>query len=266
MQPFTLLKELTEAGVRPFTKAEDATMAELAHTISTQCKIALDQFLSGKTTLYCGWGDLPPNGVYDSSTGTRKSENTSNWYTTFFDTNPVNSRYPKRSKSFICTDSEFVASEFSGDGMTFVFPFDGVDLGVIPTQDLWELEVITPSGSYSYPDLNVVIEKLSKELGETWDNWDDFYGAIESLSPPDFELIEEIVEDLGFGDQPAHLALLALRKFLKKAYSLEAQGVKVVSSVAEVSSVAAARAREVWFSGKCVIINMNDLEELQALL
>jgi hypothetical protein len=65
----------------------------------------------------------------------RKSANTSNISTLLFDNSPYNIKYPKRSKSLICT-SNYNRATLYGD-VYRVIPFDGAKIAVCPDYDFW---------------------------------------------------------------------------------------------------------------------------------
>lgn len=75
-------------------------------------------------------------GVGDSNQGEpRRSANTHNYYTLWMDNAPEWSKFPKRSRSFICSESEDIADGFGK--AFFVFPFDDANIGAAPADDLW---------------------------------------------------------------------------------------------------------------------------------
>jgi hypothetical protein len=65
----------------------------------------------------------------------RESRNTSNHYSLLIDNSPEWTKYPKRSKSVICTLDHNTASHY---GTAYrMFPVDGSRIGVCPSQDFW---------------------------------------------------------------------------------------------------------------------------------
>jgi len=72
----------------------------------------------------------------DPSKYDRMSKNTGNFYTVLFsEILPSWKKYPKRSKSLICSSSESGASSY---GNPFaVFPQNGANIGVVPARDMW---------------------------------------------------------------------------------------------------------------------------------
>lgn len=66
---------------------------------------------------------------------TRKSANTNNLYTSIIDNHAEWKKYPKRSQSIICSSSTKGAAPYGN--IFCVFPEDGANYGVCPTNDIW---------------------------------------------------------------------------------------------------------------------------------
>lgn len=266
---FSLLQSLiVEAEVKPFDRPLTAPMRELVGYALSNCSKAVEDFRAGKY-LYRGWSQRISNGLYNPGSGTRKSDNTSNWYTLFFDTNPANADFPKRSKSFICTDSKHVAEEFSSDGLSYVFPFDSAEIGVFPTGDLWSVEV--PFRTADYPlmmnDLNGGLDAVSKEFGTAWSSFDEFIEDIKTLSPDDLDFVNSTsLKHIGIGNLPQNEQVKTYVEFFEKAYDLREIGADVISQVSEASNFGGSDEHELWFSRRCVVIKAEDIEQFRSLL
>jgi hypothetical protein len=132
------------------------------------------------TALYKGWRTSKKPGIYDSTNAERKSQNTSNYYTRFFDTNPANAAWPKRSKSFICSTNFDRAFSYGGDSydkFTLLLPFDGVKIASVGLPDMWDVRNLNgfPIENINYllktalhvdPQLTFIefIDELSKSI------------------------------------------------------------------------------------------------------
>jgi len=105
----------------------------------------------------------------------RVSRNTTNHYTLIIDNSPKWKRYPKRSKSIICTTR----------GKAFyVFPEDKSRIGVCPSYDFWPS--FTGSGIWDMDGFNMALMELAQSsLGIK--SWDDSIGKIRSV----FSMIDE---------------------------------------------------------------------------
>ena len=114
----------------------------------------------------------------DPSLTQRKSFDTSDHYLMIFDHHPEMTKFPKRSRSFICTLSEYKASRY---GEVFVvIPVDGVKLGVLNNKDMWNIKINMLGtdlleSSVAAQDGSIVSWNLIfKTLGFNDTNWDMF--------------------------------------------------------------------------------------------
>lgn len=74
--------------------------------------------------------------ITDPSIGTRVSANTRNYYTAVIDNSPRWKKFPKRSKSVICTTDKNYAGNYGEQYV--VFPINGSKIGVCSKEDFWE--------------------------------------------------------------------------------------------------------------------------------
>jgi hypothetical protein len=78
----------------------------------------------------------------DPSKTERKSQNTYNYYTVLLDNNPLCKAFPKRSRSFIGTTDRWNADSYSSGGAMFaMIPFDGVKIGAVNDDDMWDSHI-----------------------------------------------------------------------------------------------------------------------------
>lgn len=114
--------------------------------LQTKCKKAFDLFKKTDFVIYRGVRSLSSDyAIVSPSKFTRKSANTDNYYTLINDNSPAWTKYPKRSKSIICSTSDHMAYRY---GTVYaVFPFDNAKIGVCYGDDYWSsflyLESIT---------------------------------------------------------------------------------------------------------------------------
>lgn len=79
----------------------------------------------------------------DPKSSTRTSQNTLNYYTLILDDIPAWSKYPKRSKSLICTNTRRKAINY---GTVYrVFPYDNSNMGMASMPDIWDSFELFPS-------------------------------------------------------------------------------------------------------------------------
>lgn len=85
------------------------------------------------------WSEYETGAVMiDTSSGTRRSENTWNHYTLLLDNSPYYKGWPRRSKSIICTTDPKEASGY-GTVMALI-PLDGAKIGIVPESDMWHAQ------------------------------------------------------------------------------------------------------------------------------
>lgn len=103
----------------------------------------------------------------DPSKTVRRSQNTSNYYTLMMDSNPAMTEFPKRSRSFIVSTDNAYAKNFlrreedSGRETFALVPFNGVKIGVVPAEDIWEIDNVSVfGGRYSMTDFEYEFKNL----------------------------------------------------------------------------------------------------------
>ena len=139
---------IREAEVKPYSVEFPDTDAAMA-VLNSHCKEALQMITC---PLWRGMRNhSEPWLIIDSSTGERKSQNTSNHYTIAIDTSPYFAGWPKRSKSLVCTTNEIRAGRYSERGregvagaLYAVFPTDGLKIAICYDQDIWDTPVCVP--------------------------------------------------------------------------------------------------------------------------
>jgi len=127
---------------KPITKEEARELLRTDHA---------DAFVS-KVQIYRGVGGYGDFAYIDPSKSKdlRRSASTSNYYTLMMDNSSKWSKYPKRSKSIICsTDSEY--SDGFGDVYN-VYPINGGKVGVCPYMDIWGSKRL----QYSFEDISEI--------------------------------------------------------------------------------------------------------------
>lgn len=125
---------ITEADKRSLKKVPD-NLDDIIQLLETNCSEALIALKKGKTC-FKGLRDLSqPFYKTDPKLKIRKSKNTKNYYTLLFDNLPSWSKYPKRSRSLICSNDRECCWSY---GIPFlVLPYNGAKFGVSPDADIW---------------------------------------------------------------------------------------------------------------------------------
>ena len=274
---FKLLQTLNEAAVSPYTErpTSDMSYEQFYNVLTTKADGAFIEYLND-SILYRGVrGDII-TGQYDPSTGVRKSEDMStNYYTLILDSNPENSKYPKRSNSFICTNESQIARQYasSDEHVAIVFPFDEVVLGVCPKSDIW---YVSTSVHFTYEEFsmkqcNQLIDAMCGVMGVSIDSYKTFKSALDSISieqltkvlteiPVIFresealinmsdEEIEEVTDGV-YDNVDAFVT--TLKDAWLRLYHYNITGFSTIKP-SQLDSVD--ENSEIWFSGKCLVTN-----------
>lgn len=116
-------QRLKQLSVPEFIKLLETSCARSIHQIN---RMPIYRGMKYATALYTG----------DTGIGApRKSKNTDNYYTLWVDNSREWEKYPKRSRSFICTTS---AENVADYGKIFLaIPYDDSKVGIAPASDYW---------------------------------------------------------------------------------------------------------------------------------
>ena len=168
MISFKKFLEARERGYHATELNDDA----LVEAIKKNCHNAVAAYAMGQSfPIYRGFNTIRPSGILHPETGKRRSENTSNYYTLFLDTNPENAGWPKRSRSLIATTDRGTARNYAGNAegeMMQLIPFDGTEVGVVNKPDIWRTKVEWPE-----LDFKEGIEPMNRFFREFGDDDDD---------------------------------------------------------------------------------------------
>lgn len=161
--------------------------------IEQNCKGYLSSS-GAKTGIFRGF-KMSGNAAFgDSNAGNpRVSANTFNYYTLWMDNDPAWSKFPKRSRSFICSESDSVAEGFamkSGYETCYIFPYDDAKIGACPTDDLWQ--AFETRGVSSLSTFMRAVHEGFKQLRDDGDtNFDDYPETYKEL----VKLLKLLTED-----------------------------------------------------------------------
>ena len=266
-------KQFLEAQVKPHSyKESDAD--ELIEIIRENCMGAIQSARAG-VFIYRGTRSSYMGGVFDPSQGERKSQNTSNYYTLLLDTNPANRGWPKRSQSFIASNRKSKAEGYAysskGDGtLLWLLPFDDTKIGLVNEDDLWDLRVdfgiklAGQFGSHNIVDLNEFWEDL---LGIGYAGVDeiksmaDMQALIRTIPPKNVVALLRKEGFLHNADKVSMTDAEIVDLFvdaIPKAFSYDNLGCSLTDS-GDLPSESC----EMWFSGKCVGINMKHWDPIR---
>jgi hypothetical protein len=149
---------------------------------------------SKKKNIYRGISGAPDIFIYDPKTRTRKSLKIPNYYTLLIDNSPYWKKYPKRSKSVICTTDSDSSSYFGA--RYIVIPLEDKKWGVCPKHDIWAcFSGLIDLGTYheAVNDLARILKIRIQD--EDWKEFADSLNLIgEKLKNYDFKKFDDITK------------------------------------------------------------------------
>lgn len=123
----------------------------------------------------------------------RKSANTANYFTWWHDNHPDWADFPKRSRSFICSNDYDIANAYGN--VLLLIPFDTAHIGVIPTHDLF-VAIKGPTGETLDTEnyyTGKFLSRVQKQYGlSNPESYDDF---VEQLKLATKKLIDSMDND-----------------------------------------------------------------------
>lgn len=150
--------------------------------ISTKCSKILGYYKEGGQYIYRAGSRVSGEfALSQPAKFSRKSANTSNYYTLLMDNLPSWSRYPRRSKSIVCSNDKYTAANYSyGRSQYIVFPYDTCKIGICPDSDIWDSIPRIPGirGIEEWESINSELEDIG---GLSDNNWSDFKARVDSL-------------------------------------------------------------------------------------
>lgn len=199
------------------------------------------------------------------STGSRKSEYTTNYYTILLDNNPLWKDYPKRSKSFIGHSSISRASkyEIEGRNLCLVLPKNGSKIAACPEFDIWDTQAKFLNYTVYFADLYAVFDdfvnlKLKDNTIEEFKKALGFFG------------VEQLIKIYGKDNHQLKLDLTDPKThqidvdlffdYIFKQWDPDKLGFNVFNT-SQMDSMP--ENKELWTDGDCLIITDDYLEELE---
>jgi len=244
---------LTEISKKKYKKKE-LDIGKVADYLKKNCS----QFLSNNidTPLYRGtWSEYETGAVkIDTTSGTRRSENTWNHYTLLLDNSPYYQGWPKRSKSIICTTDPREASSY-GTVMALI-PVDGAKIGIVPESDMWHAH-FDFSAMFNRKD-TMDFETLPWTMTRLGFPDTTYASLVKHASTPKF--IKKFAEE--FPD-----ATIRPEEFLP--YLLEQMAPANVGMEMRTTAdfiTTDFKKRECWVEGKCVLIEYEHYNQIKASL
>jgi hypothetical protein len=196
-------------------------------------------------------GDAPLYRL-EGSQGERQSRSDEHYHTIIMDEFLPHEGYPKRSESIIC--GNWLNLQYAGDyGAAYaIFPFDSVPIGVTYGHDF--LETRMAMGHFH--------QRMALSIME----WNQLFKSL-GLRDESYAAFREDVQRLRGtgGDIDAMFpARLDVDDVLRETYSASHMRLQIVSpaTLATIQD----RQREMWFSGPCVAVRIDQLEAIKELI
>ena len=254
----TFKQFLSEAAVGKRPEFEKLKTKKAIAMLNKYCKDAIWMLQQNKP-FWRGEQHLEHNIVtagfvtVDPSKTERKSQNTDNYYTVLLDNNPLCKAFPKRSRSFIATTDRWNADAYSYGGTRFIMiPFDGVKIGAINDEDMWDTKIKMFGSSSSIDSYNGRWKRLG--LKASVKSFEDFGKKLATSGDAKRKFRDEF--GLTTDDQAEHFM-----ENIWKAYGPESTGFTIHTT----KDVQDAKG-EVWVGGPVMYISMDMWDKMRNAL
>ena len=229
---------LKEAQITPYQR--ETLSGDITGILAEHCS---DAYQTARTPIWRGTGrNKAEIMMLDPSTGTRRSENTTNYYTMLMDNSPYMKGFPKRSNSLICTTRRKVAESYGNGKAYAIFPYNGTKIAICPGSDLWDTTVDLTDlrdGGVQWDDINHI---LKNRLGFSDDA--TFQQMIEYTNSDRFRNLLSTVT-----------SVIEPEKFIAwLQQQMAPEKVGFVSMDISTFDASDYPDNEVWFSGPCIAI------------
>ena len=224
---------------------DEITLEEAVKTFKEKCKNVDLEYGVLYRGVYSNYADY---NILTGEEGKRKSANTTNHYTKIIDHNLKGTDYPLRSKSIICTNDYDYARNYSAVNPYVIIPFDGVKIGVCPTDDMWLTKVKFDMTTMDAIGLN----ELYDLVGVKDDSFETIVNGIEKAIKDEKGSISDLFTD----DK-------SVKEQLEDAYSIENLGFRLIENK-DISKLK--DSRECWIGGSCLAIEYSAFEEFKELV
>lgn len=225
---------------------------DLASAVALLLSACRDALLNIDTPIVRGFSGDAPFYRLEGNQGERQSRSEVHYHTIIVDEFLPQQGYPKRCESIIC--GSWLNLQFAGEyGAAFaIFPFDSVPIGVCYGRDFLETPITI--GRSHERTARTVIEwnRFFKTLGLT----DASYAAFRA----DIEAIRGSGGDIDSLFPPGR----DIDRTLQDAYGPSRMRLQIVSP-ATLNAIQD-RQREMWFSGPCIAIRLDQLASIRGLL
>ena len=273
----TFKQYLTEAVVKKW-QTDSISMKDAIELLNAHCKSGLSSVTNGGI-LFRGFNGSAARGkkymLVDSSVGIRTSRDSNNAYQLMMDTSSEMTAFPSRSKSFICSTSlrtAYVFAQSDIDNTMVMIPFDGTTLGICAGDDMFAKSV---NSKYL---VRSSVEELSKTVVNFISNFPGSPNYLKKgakitdaalcnriLSKCNYVELVQALESHGFKNAKG-LANEIITKYPKDKRFNAMSDIIITPKTLKVKTAtigsALPRDREVWFSGKAIMINIVEFNKI----
>lgn len=253
---------IKEAAVRPYD-VTDIDDVNITNYLVEKCSHCIPMFLDS-SFIYRGMNGHASQIIAPAS-GERKSENTSNHFTSLFDNSPYLGNFPKRSKSLICS-MDYSYASVHGNNTYCIFPENGAKIGVCAGRDIWWSNIIIPEINVEFIDRLHNVEQFNYFVSRVFGRGDSFSEMKEfAASHTSVKIDDGNIADYCAGaadvrintHNPIVIDYAKIINQLQKAISPE----KLVMRLSTVDTINTGK-REVWTDSKCLCVPRSDTQRI----
>jgi hypothetical protein len=245
-------------------RSQHITRSAAIDLIKKNCSIIYKKYKDGMPKLWRGVRHSQSNYLFvdgASSQNLRRSAHAYyNYYTLLFDNLPSWKDYPKRSKSIICSNSQFTANTYGE--IYLVFPYNNVKIGEASSDDIW----------VSFKDLgnldcifNISLHRIlsANKGGARFDkNWSQLESALKSLKD---KLKQIKIKDL-YPSPSRELFYKAksgdILEYLDEILNPQKNGFRLITTNDNFRNEIHGAEREYWLEGPAILISVDHTREI----
>ncbi len=217
--------------------------------LKTACRDALRHI---EIPIIRGFSGDAPLYRLEGAPGERQSRSNEHYHTIIMDRFLPLEGYPRRCESIVC--GNWLNLQYAGDyGATYaIFPFDGIPIGVTYGHDLL--------------DTRIVMDHFRPGTARTIMGWNELFKSM-GLRDGSYEFLLADIDRLRGTNADIDTVFpvgIDADEVLQKMYSSSRMRLQIVTpaTIATIQD----RQREMWFSGPCVAVRIDQLEALKLML
>lgn len=241
----------------------------LAKLLCGRFSSAWNKYLNEYVEIWRGVKSYDYGDIVVVSPGTRISQNVNNLYTRLLsDILPDWKDYPKRSQSFICTNSKNLSSFYGNSYL--VFPENGAKIGICPRADIWDSFRLTlnhPSIPEFVAEIRAILSIANEKSLESINNL-LVDGTVEEILLAMDRATEFLhtpvnitsIYDIRMKDEFINNKNLTLLDYIQKQLDPIKNG--FVSTTIEQLTLSQTKEHEIWTDATCLMIDKESVSRL----